>query len=292
LHFTIQFKGNNNLMSESIPHPIYYDSHMHTPLCKHAEGHPLEYARMGKQNQLKGIVMTCHSPMPDGFSSGVRMAPGQFTEYVDLVESATLEMHGEIEVRLGLESDWFPGMEKWLDELHRRADFHYILGSVHPFIQEYKDAFFDGDLISFQRRYFSHLADAAETGLFDCLSHPDIVKVMLAENWNFSDGEDAVALALERIRATGIAMELNTSGLNKSYPEMNPGPEMLKMIGDLNIPVVVSSDAHHPGRVAADFDSAFSMLERAGFAEVSFFINRKRSDVSIADVRISMGIGE
>lgn len=236
--------------------------------------------------------MTCHSPMPDGFSSSVRMAPEQFTEYVELIESTTREMHGEIEVRLGLESDWFPGMERWLDELHRRAEFHYILGSVHPFIQEYKDAFFDGDLTAFQCRYFSHLADAAETGLFDCLSHPDIVKVMLAESWNFSAGKDALAVALDRIRATGIAMELNTSGLNKSYPEMNPGPEMLKMIGDLSIPVVVSSDAHHPSRVAADFDSAFSMLEQAGFTEVSFFIERKRSDVLIADVRSSMAISK
>lgn len=272
--------------------PVYYDSHMHTPLCKHAVGHPLEYARMGQRQRLKGIVMTCHSPMPDGFSSNVRMAPEQFTEYVELVESTTREMNGEIEVRLGIESDWFPGMERWLDELHRRADFHYILGSVHPFIQEYKDAFFDGDLAAFQCQYFSHLADVAETGLFDCLSHPDIVKVMLAENWNFSAGEGAISVALERIKATGIAMELNTSGLNKSFPEMNPGPEMLKMIGDMSIPVVVSSDAHHPSRVGADFGAAFSMLEQAGFKEVSFFTNRKRTDVLIADVRRSMTVGE
>ncbi|MFP6874412.1 MAG: histidinol-phosphatase [Verrucomicrobiales bacterium] len=275
-------------MSKDARQPIYYDSHMHTPLCKHAVGHPVEYARIGKSKRLKGIIMTCHSPMPDGFSSSVRMAPEEFPDYVELVESATREMDGVIEVKLGLESDWFPGMESWLAELHCRAEFHYILGSVHPFIKEYKDIFFDGDPIAFQRRYFGHLADAAESGLFDCLSHPDIVKVMFAKSWNFSAGEDAVTDALRRISATGIAMELNTSGINKAYPEMNPGPEMLKMIGAFDIPVVVSSDAHRAGRVAADFDDAFTMLERAGFTEVSFFNERKRSDVLIDDVRSSM----
>ena len=29
--------------------PIYFDSHMHTPLCKHAIGEPSEYAEAGKK---------------------------------------------------------------------------------------------------------------------------------------------------------------------------------------------------------------------------------------------------
>lgn len=275
-------------MSKLSAPSIYYDSHMHTPLCKHAVGHPVEYARIGKSKGLKGIIMTCHSPMPDGFSSDVRMSPQEFSVYVDMVDSATREMQGEFDVKLGLESDWFPGMEKWLDELHRKADFHFILGSVHPFTREYKEAFYNEDPVVFQASYFGHLADAAESGLFDCLSHPDIVKVMLGDKWNFSDAKDAVDSALRRISSTGIAMELNTSGLNKSYPEMNPGLEMLGMMRNLNIPVVVNSDAHVPKRVAADFDVAFNVLEEAGFKEISFFNDRKRRDVLINDVRISM----
>jgi len=235
--------------------------------------------------------MTCHSPMPDGFSSEVRMAPEQFSEYVSMVDSATRELHGEFEVKLGLESDWFPGMEPWLAELHSRADFHFILGSVHPFTREYKEAFYDDNPAVFQSRYFSHLADSAESGLFDCLSHPDIVKVMLGHKWDFSASTDAVDSALKRISATGIAMELNTSGLNKSYPEMNPGKTMLRMMRNLDIPLVVNSDAHTPERVAADFDVAFDLLEEVGFSEICFFNDRKRFDVLISDVRNSMNFG-
>ena len=214
-------------MSKLLNPPAYFDSHMHTPLCKHASGMPSDYARVGKMKGLKGIIMTCHSPMPDGFSSNVRMGEEEFSEYVRMVDSATQEMEGEIEVKLGLESDWFPGMETWLAELHSRADFHFILGSVHPFTREYKEAYYDDDPGVFQSKYFSHLADSAESGLFDCISHADIIKVMLGDKWNFAASADAVDTSLERIGATGIAMELNTSGLNKSYPEMNPGKEML-----------------------------------------------------------------
>ncbi len=271
--------------------PIYFDSHMHTPLCKHAYGQPTAYARTAMRRGLRGIIMTYHSPMPDGFSSSVRMDPEEFPEYVELVETAAEEMEGEVEVRLGLESDWFPGMEEWLKDLHGRADFHYILGSVHPFLQEYKDRFYDGDALAFQRGYFGHLADAAETGLFDCLSHPDIVKVMVATSWDFGRVREAVAAALDRIAATGVAMELNTSGLHKSYSEMNPGPEMLAMIAERGIPVVVSSDSHRPERVGADFGPALAMLVAAGFSEVSYFDRRERVGLPIDDVRSSLRRG-
>ena len=38
--------------------------------------------------------------------------------------------------------------------------------------------------------------------------------------------------------------------LMKSYEEMNPGLEMLKMMRQRGIPVVVGSDSHRPSRVA------------------------------------------
>ena len=54
--------------------PLIYESHSHTPLCKHADGWPVDYAAVAEERGLKGLIVTCHNPMPDGFSSGVRMA--------------------------------------------------------------------------------------------------------------------------------------------------------------------------------------------------------------------------
>ncbi len=277
-----------SIVSHTSSQSIYYDSHMHTPLCKHAVGQPVDYARVGRQRGLKGIIITCHSPMPNGFSRDVRMRPEELPEYVDLVNSASQELQGEIEVKLGMESDWFPGMEHWLAELHHKADFHFILGSVHPFTREYKEAYYHKDPTVFQSVYFSHLADAAESGLFDCLSHPDIVKVMIGDHWDFSAAKSTIESALKRISSTGIAMELNTSGLNKSYPEMNPGTEMLCLMKELGIPVVVNSDAHAPERVGADFNVAFNLLENIGYTEISYFHNRKRHTVLISEASSSM----
>ena len=270
--------------------PIYFDSHMHTPLCKHAVGEPFEYAESGKKAGLKGIIMTCHSPMPKGFSSDVRMSIDEFPYYVQSVEQTRKKYEGNFEVLLGIESDWFPGMEDWLIELHEKAHFHYIIGSVHPFVQEYKTQFNNGNPLEFQKGYFNHLADAAESRLFDCISHPDVVKNMFPLEWDFSKLRDTVDDCLNRIKDCGTAMELNTSGLNKSFPEMNPGKEMLTMMKERNIPVVISSDSHTPKRVGADFDKGLRFLKEVGYDKVSYFKERKRIDLNIQDVAKSMGL--
>lgn len=268
--------------------PIYYDSHMHTPLCKHAFGEPEEYAEQGLAAGLKGIIFTCHSPMPRGFWPSVRMAMEQFDEYVSLITRAADEFRGRLDVRLGMESDYFPGYEDWIAELHQKADFHYCLGSVHWQNKDYRERFEVGDQRAFRQTYFKLLADSAETGLFDCLAHPDLIKNYFPSEWDFEDLRADVAESLDRIAATGVAMELNTSGALKSFPEMNPGPGMLRMMRERQIPVVIGSDSHKARRVGDNFPNALVILQEAGYDRVSIFERRKRQDLLITDVLASL----
>ncbi len=267
---------------------IFVDSHMHTPLCKHAYGEPEEYAARALVNGLQAIVITCHSPMPRGFWPHVRMSEWEFDHYTAMIERCRKRHEGELEVRLGLESDYFPGMEPWIESLHQRADFHYILGSVHWQGPEYRQRYeFDG-ADAFRRSYFENLAASAETGYFDCLSHPDLIKNYLPNLWDFEVWEDTIAASLDRVAKTGVAMELNTSGLYKSYSEMNPGPQMLKLMAERGIPVVLGSDSHRPMRVAENFIAGLNHLTDAGYTKVSVFKNRKRQDLEIETVLASI----
>jgi histidinol-phosphatase (PHP family) len=268
--------------------PLLYETHMHTPLCKHAVGEPEEYARTGLARGLRGIIVTCHNPMPDGFSASVRMAPEEFDTYRSLVDRARHVCRGQIEVHLGLECDYFPGYERWLERQVESAPFQYILGSVHPQIRAYQTRFFGGDAVEFQRTYYTHLAEAAELRLFDTLSHPDIVKNCFPDEWDLPRILDHVRRSLDRIAKTGIAMELNTSGLDKTISEFNPGDVILHEMLARDIPIVIGADAHVPGRVADDFEIALDTLEAIGYQHVSYFLERRRRDVPIAMARATL----
>ncbi|MEN3943465.1 histidinol-phosphatase [Prosthecobacter sp. SYSU 5D2] len=281
------------VMSEEKPVAIksgalFYDSHMHTPLCKHAVGEPEEYAAQGLKSGLKGIIFTCHCPMPDGFWPSVRMSDSEFDTYVSIVQRAAQAYRGKLDVCLGLESEFYPGHEKWIEKLHQRADFDYILGGLHWQSKDYLAKFETGTIENFRRSYFEHLAQSAETGLYDCLAHPDLVKNYHPDSWCFAIIKNTVTTVLDRIAKTGVAMELNTSGLNKSYSEMNPGNEMLRMMAERKIPIVVGSDAHKPGRVGEHFITALNNLSDSGYEEVCYFKKRQRIDVKISDVLASI----
>lgn len=261
--------------------PVLYESHCHTPLCKHAIGEPTEYAAIAERRGMKGLIVTCHCPLPDGNSSRVRMAPEEYDLYVALVGRTREEWKGRVDVRLGLESDYYPGVEPWLEKLHARAPLNHVLGSVHYHVGEYRKAYFTGDIFHYQRLYFQHLAESAETGLYDTLAHPDLIKNEEPEEWIFERIQPFIEKALDRIAATGVAMELNTSGMNKALPEMNPGLKQLALMQERGIPVVIGADAHRPERVGDSYDVAIEMLQEVGYSEVSYFLERKRQTVPL-----------
>lgn len=268
--------------------PIFYESHMHTILCKHAVGTLDEYARQAVSRGLKGMIVTCHCPLPDGMSPSVRMFPEQWEEYVSLVYACRDRWQDQLDVRLGLESDFLPGLEPWLSDLHRKEPLNYVLGSVHPQIKEYRDHYFTGDWPAYHRQYFHSLVEAAESGFFDSLSHPDLVKNLGTEMWDLEAMMPTILESLDRIATTGIAMELNTSGLHKNLPEMNPSLPILKAMHQRGIPVVIGADAHQPERVSANFEDALRKVKEAGFTHTRIFLDRQPVDIPIADSLASL----
>jgi histidinol-phosphatase (PHP family) len=261
---------------------------MHTPLCKHAKGEPEEYAAVAEQRGLAGIIVTCHNPTNDGWGARYRMDVDQFEAYVALVARARAAWAGRVDVRLGLECDYYPGAESWLEDVLGWAEFHHVLGSVHPDLAEYKERYFKGDVFDLQRIYYEHLAQAAETGLFDTLAHPDLVKNFEPAKWQVERLWPTIQRSLDRIAKTGVAMELNTSGLQKRLPEMNPGPQILIEMRERNIPVVIGADAHEPQRVAANYEDALNRLEEAGYSHISIFLNRTRQEMTLETARRSL----
>ena len=126
---------------------------------------------------------------------------------------------------------------------------------------------------------------AAETGLFDTIAHPDLVKRVSPDQWDPTRAMDSICISLDRIARAGTAMELNTSGLNTEYGEVYPNKPMLKEMLQRNIPVVLGADAHDPGRVAADFENALDILNRVGYTHINIFLDRQRREIPISDVR-------
>ncbi len=266
--------------------PVLYESHCHTPLCRHSVGEPEEYAQAALGRGMAGIHITCHGPTP--LEWGHCMKRSDWGEYLRICERARAKFEGQIEVRTGIECDFLPSLVSYWREFLSRHEMSHVLGSVHPQVATYREQFWRGDAFEYQKTYFKHLADAAETGLFDTISHPDLVKNSTPHDWNLERILPHIQRQLDRIAQVGTAMELNTSGLNKSIREMNPAPQILREMAARGIPVVIGSDAHVPERVGDKWEDALDMLRDCGYQNVSFFVDRTRRDVEIEAAKANL----
>ncbi len=189
----------------------------------------------------------------------------------------------ETDLRLGIEADFVPGAEDRTASLLDAHDFDYVLGSVH-FLRGASVDMEDYTVWSgahspeeVWRQYFLTLGEAARSGLFDILAHPDLVKVWGSDRPRpEGDLRRYYELALDGIAESGIAVELSTAGLRKRAQELYPAPAFLQMCLEAGAPVALSSDAHRPEDIGADYDSALQLLEELGVSELCVFERRAR----------------
>src|SRR5260221_179033 len=96
-------------------------------LGRHAEGAPGEFIEAAKRAGLAEIGFSDHNPMPEPFDDW-RMNLDELPHYLDFVAEARAS---GFPVRLGLECDFIPGRESWIEKLAGMAEWDYLIGSVH-----------------------------------------------------------------------------------------------------------------------------------------------------------------
>lgn len=256
------------------------DYHIHTKLCGHAIGEPIDYVREAVKRGLTEIGFADHMPLLRISDEHLTMRPDQLSHYVGLI-SELRDVADGITVRLGIEMDYFPGQMEEIWAAAAGIDLDYVYGAVH-----YIDGWGFGDsrrLSSYQgrdpdeayRRYFGLFCEAAREGGFDVMAHPDLVKKHgIVSRAPIDDLYETAALALSE---AGVAIEVNTSGLRVRAVEPYPSLSFLKRCARHGVAVTLGSDAHAPDQVGMDFDIALRMLEKAGIREIATFERRRRS---------------
>ncbi len=262
------------------------DYHMHTPLCCHAVGRPIDYAAQALRVGLKEIGFSDHSPMPRDDFDDWRMKASQLDEYVAMVQEAQTA-YPQLRIKLGLEVDFLPGHEPWIRELASRHPWDYFIGSVH-----YLDGGWDIDnpkkLSQWKQHdpdevwelYAARLTQAADSGLFDIIGHMDLAKKFCI--YPKRSLELIFSPFLKKAAERNVAIEINTAGLRKDCREIYPGQLLLKAAQVAGVPIVFGSDAHSPEEVGLNYSEALQAAKRAGYSECRQFTSRKSKTIQLS----------
>lgn len=267
---------------------IPVDYHLHTSLCGHASGGIEDYLRQAVSKGIREVGFSDHYPLyflePGKTIPDYAMSKSQLPLYADLVrQSAGLS---QIKVKLGIEVDYVPGFEKELAFELAAYPFDYVTGSVH-FIDGWGfdnpaeiEQYSKRELGRVYEQYFNLVQQAALSGLFDVMAHPDLVK-----KFGFRPEGDLTPLYEETARTfkkAGVCVEVNAAGLRYPAREIYPAPALLAIFYQYGIPVTLGSDAHAPEQVGAGLDEALQLVRATGYREITLFHRRKRIIKNIA----------
>ena len=188
------------------------------------------------------------------------------------------------DLRLGIEADYIPDREDRMANLLDAREWDYVVGSIH-FLRDRAvdmrgsawDIWQSSDPEKVWARYFETLGEAARTGMFDILAHPDLVKVWGDEvPLPSGDLRRFYEIAMDGIHDSDVAIEVSTAGLRKPVGELYPDAAFLEMCLEAGRPVALSSDAHVPEDLGHSYDRALEWLDALGVRELAVFERRQR----------------
>jgi len=273
--------------------------HMHCHYC-HGEGELESFVIKALEKNMYAIGFSSHAPVP--FKTDWHMQTDQLDNYISEIEFLK-KKYRDIKIYSGLEVDFIPGIVSPTTYSDRNLDF--IIGSVH-YVGQFNNQVnccFDNTQEEFERilklvynndirklvsKYYEIVIEMIKNNPPDIIGHLDLIKKLNSKSRYFSEREnwyhDIIADVIKVLSDSNCIIEVNTRGYYKAYnKEFYPDKQILEKCFEADIPVTISSDAHHPDEMDNNFEDAASILLDIGYNYVHIYDNGRWSPIPIRE---------
>ena len=260
---------------------VQYDAHMHTQFSTDSEEPMENMIRESIRRKLRGITFTDHKDyrFPATYDwhpeAGEKPFQFDFEKYRETIAALREKYKEQIEIHTGVEIGLKSDAYEENVALSKRSDLEYCIGSIHlvenmdPYYPDFWESYGEENGL---KRYFettyAQLRNLGEIQI-DTVGHLDYITRYLPSGYAFYQYEKYAEIIDEILKIVldrNIILEINTSGYKNGGTMPNPCFEIIKHFRELGGEnIIFGSDAHDISRVAADFERAAMLAEKAGF---------------------------
>lgn len=261
------------------------DAHLHTDLSPDADVPIDVYAALAVERGIAELAITDHldfDPRAPAFDP-------DFGRRERTVREAAERWGDRVAIRFGVEVTYERRLEADIRAHLEGHAYDYTIGSVHagadsPYLPGRVAAFVAGrSLEEIAAPYFEEVLSAVRSGLFDTLGHPDYLKRWLVPHIDpsaFAAAPELYEPLLVALVETGVALEVNSSGLRQAAHEPYPAPwvvDRFRQLGGRR--VTAGSDTHRAHSFGTGIPEVYAAIASAGLDEV--WIRRGASSASL-----------
>ncbi len=223
--------------------------HTHTFRCRHAVGTEREYIETAIARGLTTLGFADHCPQIfpcDDYYSNFRMYPQELEGYFKTLSSLRDEYKKEIDIKIGLETEYYPEIFPKFLEFISAYDFDYLILGQHYIDNEYDTKIYSGFVHSeeeYLKRYVDQILEAISTEKFSYIAHPDLFPF---------DGDDEIwkkhyLRLCEGAKSKKIPLEINFLGLASG--RLYPSDKFFALAKSVGNDFVLGCDAHEPDAI-------------------------------------------
>jgi histidinol-phosphatase (PHP family) len=260
-----------------------------------------EYAAAAFAKGFATLGFSGHAPVP--FDAGWTMPAELLPEYIATVQRLKREYAGRLEILLGLEVDFIPGLLSTRSAHIRELGLDFTLGSVHFLgrlhdgtwwtadgalaeLEQGLEDCFGGDVRAAVERFYALTVQMVTESPPDMIGHFDVVKKNNRDGRFFSESapwyQAAACRALDAIARAGCILEINTGGVVRGTSgALYPSEWILREALSREIPVTVNADAHRPADIDGYFQESFALLKEVGYRRITRISGGRRIEEAL-----------
>ncbi len=248
------------------------DLHMHTAYSD-GKGSAEEMILSAIDKGMKKIAITDHMPLP--FPDPCAVDMDRLNDYRAEVKRLKYEYEMQIDVQLGLEIDFIPQLQPWIQDIvdlgwdYLITSVHFLFGKVEgkpqifdssqidPFVKLLRENY-QGDAQTMCEEFYKTVQKGAAMIPGSTIGHFDRIKLHNRGNNYFEETSTSYRKLVEEtliaVQAARCRIEINTSGFDRAVKDCYPSLWIIELCKSMNIPIVLGSDSHHPSEIGRYFD--------------------------------------
>lgn len=244
--------------------------HTHTHRCHHASGCDEAYVKSAIQGGFKELGFSDHTPWKydTKFVSNMRMTLEDFEDYYASISSLKEKYHGQIEIKIGLECEYYRKYMPWLKDFIQEKKLDYVILGNHYFETDELHIYYGSQCYkdSMLEDYVRTCIEGMKTGIYSYLAHPDLF--CRARNWDLAC-EKAAHRICNAAKENDFILEYNLAGLKMSQImncDLYPHPQFWKIAAEYGCKVIIGVDAHEPSALedVSLYEGAKATLSQLG----------------------------
>lgn len=243
--------------------------HTHTFRCGHAIGHEREYIDAAVQAGFEVLGFSDHTPWPhDGDRRfGVGMDIADLAGYVDSLRALREEYAPKLELKIGLECEYFRRYTGWLKDAIAELRLDYVILGNHFDGGDTQGIYFGNITTSAEAlQYLRMTVEGMQTGIYAYLAHPELFLRAMPE-WN-RDMEHVCRELCRAANAMHMPVEYNLEGVRSQRRGSQPGiaypnRRFWDVAAEEGCTAIIGFDAHMPESLldTADYDAACRLID-------------------------------